>query len=274
MKAPRRRHLVACSVAGYLLILVISLTALSCQSHPANQRARVVDSFEGGAINGAVWTRAWWVEHKGRPTNQESRDGGASLRVTVSEGDKGLRGRSGQETERSELLERYRSPVGAALLYSFSFLIPEDFPIVDVRLVVGQWKQTTAKLRLKHSPVIAQRYRNGRFSITIDNDSGQKELFAVGTPSKPALVGQWADLSYRIRFSKDDSGVLDVWMNGVQIVSYRGQLGYASDGDTTYFRLGLYRDTMTQPMTAYFDSFSRESLGVDVAELRQPQAEP
>jgi hypothetical protein len=44
-------------------------------------------------------------------------------------------------------------------------------------------------------------------------------------------------------------------MNGEQVVDYTGQIGYKSDLNTSYFRLGLYRDTMEVPMTVYYDDF-------------------
>ena len=45
-------------------------------------------------------------------------------------------------------------------------------------------------------------------------------------------------------------------MDEEQIVDYIGQLAYTDDLNTSYFRLGLYRDTMTEPMTVFFDDFN------------------
>jgi hypothetical protein len=210
------------------------------------------DSFEQDRINW-FWKTFWFVKSTGGVDDAFSFSGDSSLRVTVNEGDFGQRGRSGQANERSELLERRRHPLGSDLWYSFAVYVPENFPIRNIRLVMGQWKQTSIPFYLKHSPVVAQRFVNGVFSITVSNDSGMETLYQTGGTYRPALVGEWTTFVYHMRFDKGDDGLLEVWMNDEQIVDYRGQLGYVEDFNTTYFRLGLYRDQLEQPMTMYFD---------------------
>ncbi len=105
-------------------------------------------------------------------------------------------------------------------------------------------------------------FENGVLSITINNDSGQHSLFETGSPENPALVGEWTDFNYHIRFAKDKTGVLEVWMNDEKIVDYSGQLSYSDDMNSSYFRLGLYRDAYLVPMIVYFDDFQLVSEGV------------
>lgn len=163
-------------------------------------------------------------------------------------------GRSGQATERSELLLRTMLPIEQEIEARLSVYVPADFPIDDTRLIINQWKQGTIRYGLKRSPVLATRYRNGRLSITINTDNGREELYAAGGPTAPALHDRWSELRYRVRFAKDRSGVLDVWLDGEQIVSYRGLLAYESDFNRFRFRNGLYRDAMDEPMTLYYDN--------------------
>ncbi|MEE4194137.1 MAG: polysaccharide lyase [Anaerolineae bacterium] len=209
------------------------------------------DSFESERIN-RYWTTTWW-SRDGGVDDAVAIDGENALRVVVQQGDHPLFGKSGQATERSELNERHRHAVGQDVWYSFSVYVPEDFPIQDTRLVMGQWKQTAIFLWKKHSPAVAQRFRDGRFQITINNDSGRQYLFEEGTAEDPALVGEWTSFVYHIRFDKGENGRLEVWMNGEQVIDYTGQIGYRGDLNTSYFRLGLYRDTMNTPMTVYYD---------------------
>ena len=211
------------------------------------------DSFEEENIN-RYWTQTWWSK-TGGVDDTVAFDGDSSLRVVVQQGDHRLFGKSGQSTERSELNERHRHPLGQDVWYSFSVYIPEDFPIEDVRLVMGQWKQTAIFLWKKHSPSVAQRYRNGAFFITINNDAGKQYLFQTGSLDEPALLGQWTSFRYHVRFDKGENGRLEVWMNDEKIVDYTGQLGYTSDLNSSYFRMGLYRDTMIEPMIVYYDDF-------------------
>lgn len=217
------------------------------------------DSFEGQEVDSGFWSKTWWVSGQSGVDDQVYSEGLSSLRVTVKEGDHRLFGKSGQATERCELVEKNRHPLNEDLWYSFSVYVPSDFPMEDVRLVMGQWKQTALALYKKHSPVIAQRYRNGNFSITINNDAGQQTVFTTGDEQNPALIGGWTEFRYHLRFSKAQDGVLEVWMNGELVVNYEGQLAYSDDLNTCYFRLGLYRDRLDVPMTVYFDDFRVES---------------
>jgi hypothetical protein len=54
-------------------------------------------------------------------------------------------------------------------------------------------------------------------------------------------------------------------MNDKEIINYKGitayseKYGYSNPGKF-YFKMGLYRDTMDEPMTAYFDEFHKAEL--------------
>lgn len=235
------------TVSWLVVVLVLWLLLTACRSADWSYE----DSFEEPRIN-RYWTTMWW-SRDGGVDDAFAVDGQHSLRVIVQEGDHRLFGKSGQSTERSELNERHRHKVGQDVWYAFRVYVPEDFPIQDTRLVMGQWKQTAIFLWKKHSPAVAQRFRNGRFQITINNDAGREYLYEDGTADDPALVGEWTSFVYHIRFDKGDNGRLEVWMNGEQIIDYSGQIGYKDDLNTSYFRLGLYRDTMAEPMTVYYD---------------------
>ncbi len=232
-----------------LMVFFLMVTLSACRSTDWSY----ADSFEVERIN-RYWTTTWW-SRDGGVDDTVAMDGENALRVVVQAGDHRLFGKSGQATERSEINERHRHPFGRDVWYSFSVYVPEDFPIEDTRLVMGQWKQTAIFLWKKHSPAVAQRFRNGVFQITINNDSGRTYLYEDGSAADPTLVGEWTSFVYHIRFDKAQNGRLEVWMNGEQIIDYSGQIGYRGDLNTSYFRLGLYRDTMEQPMTVYYDDF-------------------
>ena len=52
--------------------------------------------------------------------------------------------------------------------YGFSLLIPEDLPILDKHLVISSCKQSDVS-----RPLVAQRFRDGRHSLTVE--AGQEE---------------------------------------------------------------------------------------------------
>ncbi len=70
------------------------------------------------------------------------RAGHSALRIAVRPHDFFMEGAPGTSgTERDELLEAYPywTHTNAPFEFSWSMYLPEDFPIVPVRLVVAQW---------------------------------------------------------------------------------------------------------------------------------------
>lgn len=184
------------------------------------------------------------------------RSGAAALRVEVREGDVAMVGGDGTATERTELQEAdERHPrFGETHEYSFSMYVPPEFPTVDTRLVTAQWHQRCV-VCLKRSPIVAQRYRHGVLSITVDFLDGRKTIYRHPQP----IRARWVDFRYRIRFGLTD-GAVAAWMDGLQVVDYQGPLGYPDDGPDVDFRFGLYRDRVAMPMVIYFDDFRKERL--------------
>lgn len=77
--------------------------------------------------------------------------------------------------ERAELWEA--DPLvlsfGTEVWYRFAMYVDPRIPDTDVnRLVVGQWKQSGG-----HSPILAQRFKGRRFTITIEQDFEQPLLY-------------------------------------------------------------------------------------------------
>ena len=133
----------------------------------------------------------------------------------------------------------------------FSFLVPPDFPIVDVRLVLSQWKQSA----LDGSPIVAQRHRAGRHHLTVRDleTSGEwRDVFEL-----PAIVpGKWHDMVFHVRFAHDATGLVEAWMDGRAVARSAGPTGSPRGAGTFYHKVGLYRDTMPAPMTIYVDNYA------------------
>jgi hypothetical protein len=229
------------------LLLVALAVAASAET--------IVDGFEEGTLGPLWWLRA----EPGRVTVQREvvRSGASALRVEVREGDLAGVGGDGEATERTEIqLARERwARFGETHEYAFSMYVPPGFPIADVRLVTSQWKQICNDCAKSRSPIVAQRYRRGELRITIETPQGRQTIFR-----RPGLLqGRWLDLRYRIRFHLTD-GAVTAWLDGAQVVDYRGPLGFDDDPPDVYFRLGLYRNRMAEPMVLYFDDFRTERL--------------
>jgi hypothetical protein len=234
-----------------LLVVLLVLTWAEAAS-----AASVADGFESGTI-GTLW-RTHRIRPGGATVQQDIvRSGTYALRFDLHQGDMAGRGGDGEATERAELQEAdgLWARFGETHEYRFSLYVPPDFPIVDRRLVVGQWKQTCEDCSKDRSPIVAQRFRRGVFFVTIETPQGRKIIYQ----HPQAILGQWLDLRYRIRLAWAD-GSVTLWLNGVRVADYQGTLGYPDDPPEVYFKFGLYRDRLSQPMTIYFDDYRKEQV--------------
>jgi hypothetical protein len=70
------------------------------------------------------------------------------------------------------------------------------------------------------------------------------------------MRGRWLDFRFETRFSRGQEGLIGGWLNLEAILDYRGPRsiggrGYPARG-FVYFKTGLYRDEMREPMRVYF----------------------
>jgi len=172
-----------------------------------------------------------------------------------------------KDSERDELLEatKLTSKENAAYEYSFSMFMPTNFPIVPTRLVIAQWKQFCGGNDncSDDSPVLAIRYVSGVLKITHQIGRHQTMLYET----REELRGQWLDFKFQTRFTTNETGCVKAWLDGKQVVDYKGVNAYAENASTGYpspsrfyFKMGLYRDLMAEPMTIYIDEYRKKEL--------------
>jgi len=164
---------------------------------------------------------------------------------------------------RSELKDKFRAQMGKEYWYRFSMFIPIDFPIHRNRLILSQW-HGVAEYELgevSRSPVLAQRFSEGKFYITLryseqkvqtSNNGIKKRIYKT----KDLKLGIWNDFIYHINWSYQNDGFVNVWLNGKQIVSYTGPVGY-NDKEGPYFKFGIYRNDIEETYTVYYDEYRR-----------------
>jgi len=227
----------------------------------APDRIRLADDFQGGIA--PFWGRDWMPAGGMRFVPDPAAPVGQALAITLHHGDCPDVGGDGERTERAELheLPSVTLPTETEVWYAVSLYLPRDFPLVDRRLVVGQWYQPSPDPRLQaiRSPLVANRFRAGVFSITRQDDSTRVVLFE--TPGD--VRGRWLRLAYHLRFSHS-GGRLEIWLDGQQVVDYAGPLAYPQAHDRVHFRLGLYRDHLPIPMTLLVRDFRRGADRRDV----------
>lgn len=146
--------------------------------------------------------------------------------------------------------------------YSFSMFIPPDFPIVPTRLVIAQWMQLCpATGCIPNHPVIAVRYVAGELIVSHQVGPEKEILYH----SNEEIRNRWLDFHFDIRFSQQATGRIKAWLNKKVIVDYQGWNAYTAVGgysthDPFFFKMGLYRDTMREPITIYVDEYRKEEL--------------
>jgi hypothetical protein len=142
--------------------------------------------------------------------------------------------------------------------------LPPDFPVVPTRVVLAQWKQRCREEACTpDNPTIAVRYESGELFITHQVTSERQTLYRTNAD----LRGQWLDFRFKLRFSQTANGAMKAWLGPDQIVDYTGVNAYpetAGYSDRFHFKVGLYRDTMPQPMTLFLDEYRKELLSEGV----------
>lgn len=224
------------------------------------------DGFETPQLNN-IWSKDRMVKGALEMQSGILRKGHSAAMITLKTGDvfEAGQGKS-KDNERDELQETDRlfSVEGKIYEYQFSLFLPDSFPIVPVRLLIAQWKQYCGGNGLcsDDSPVLAIRYVSGRLYITLLTDSTTKTVFQT----TDEVRNKWLDFKFKVRFSRLDNGLVNnAWLNEKQIISFKGMTCYTSKKgygaqSYFYFKTGLYRDLMPEPMTIYIDEYRKKEL--------------
>jgi hypothetical protein len=239
----------------WTLIVAALVSTLACRS-----RSPVHDGFEATTI-GSSWDTRKLLPGAADVQSSIVRAGERALRITIREGDQ-IPEEQGTVLERAEIEEvkRLEARLDETYDYSFSLFFPQDFPLVPTRLVVAQWKQRCAVENCTpDNPTIALRYSAGEFLITHQIDTERRALYRTTDD----LRNKWLDFKFRIRFSRTGDGSITAWRGDDLLVEYTGVNAYPEGSgyeERFYFKTGLYRDRMAEPMTMYIDEYRKERV--------------
>lgn len=82
-----------------------------------------------------------------------------------------------------------------------------------------------------------------------------------------------------MRFTPQATGFVRTWLDGKQVIDFTGATSNPENADTGYvppiflpFRMGLYRNVMSEPMTIYLDEYHKRQLNED--EFPKPTKNP
>jgi hypothetical protein len=230
----------------------------ACQRTPS----AVYDGFESPALS-SLWETRRFIPGAVRIQSSVARAGRSAARITLRPGDQ-IPQEKGTSLERAELQEAralwVREDSGA--VYSFSLFLPQDFPLLSTRLVIGQWKQNCpVESCAPDNPVIAVRYQNGELTVTKRTGAEMETLYRT----RAEIRNRWLDFTFLVRFSRNGDGRIRASLGGTTIVDYRGVTAYPEAGGYSrpaefYFKTGLYRDRAPETMTIYLDEYRKEAL--------------
>jgi hypothetical protein len=242
-----------------LFVIIIAVTG--CRNRVIN----VSDSFDKPGLS-SIWSTDRMEKQSFEIQSKIVHNGTGAAKITLRTGDVHEEGQGNDKpTERDELLEATRllSLEGAEYEFKFSMFLPDTFPISPVRLVVAQWKELCVGDSCHNdSPVVAMRYSSGVFSITLQTSDHRTNLYECSDE----IRNRWIDFRFLIRFSTGQDGKLIAYMDDKEIVKYNGitsypeSRGYTLKKNRYYFKMGLYRDIIPEPMCIYIDDYSKKEI--------------
>jgi len=252
---------------GSINLKAIAVSLLGATTLFADNPSDWAPSLESKTYTFAKLSNGWRLMSPDKPYSITRSDvarhsGGNSIRFELRGGE--AWNQQVDPSFRSEISTDEYVAMNSVQWYGFSLFIPRDFPIEDNRCVIGQWhdKAKSQMGELDKSPEVAQRFRNGRFYVTVRHSDERLVSDPEKVPEEVLFettnfaVGHWNDFVYQIKWSYRKNGFVNGWLNGKQIIKYRGPVGY-NDEIGPVFNFGLYRDSSNKAYVVYFDRYRR-----------------
>jgi len=243
------------------LLVSFLITGMSCHRTEINVR----DDFENPELSN-IWSTSRMELHSFKIQSKIVRNGLHAANIAIRTGDVVETATNGNNvSERDELMENWSlwSVEENKYEYKFSIFLPDSFPIIPVRLVLAQWKQfCPIGVCSEYSPVLALRYQSGKIFFTVQTDSVRHTLWKLDDDVR----NRWLDFTFQIRFSRKGNGEVDGFLNGKHIINYTGvtsyseTLWYLAIKNRYYFKMGLYRDRIPEPMFIYIDQYAKKEI--------------
>lgn len=147
---------------------------------------------------------------------------------------------------RAELRDLYVASPDEAIQYRFNTYVPAA-PVFDglPRLVLAQWHDRKEDGERAQRPPLSLRVIDGQLKLMVWNDEVWKQqgpngdglvIYSQPVGSKP----MWLEQVYKVRWSANGNGRVEVWWNGHRVADYRGAIGYGDDSFGPYFKFGVY----------------------------------
>jgi len=140
------------------------------------------------------------------------------------------------DRERSELTEINKvTTSGSKYWYGWNIYFPKEYNnVYPTKVALGQFHQYHS------SPAWMFQNHNGGYHL----DGYTPEYITL--IDKKELLGKWHKIEVQARWTRENDGYLNIWVNGVQKVKYTGRTMTAS---AIFFKYGIYRSFMSRYKT-------------------------
>lgn len=259
------------------IIAIVSLFFLSCENQDDNNSnqgenppeevgvVRFSDDFEGNFnLDPSNESRNVWYE---------STRGQSTVEISTNAS---IPARSGNNCIEAHMVANEnslsRAEIGVNLSqslgdywYGLSVYIPDDYDISQMVLdrdtfysVIAQWGVW------ENNPGLPD------FALRLGHDNGEDKFFITYEPSTdfvllwdgPLIQGQWVDWIFHIKWTKDNTGVFEVWQNNNKVYSRENFQTTDGDGSEVKSKIGMYysswgnRQRGYDEIKIYFDKFT------------------
>ncbi len=192
----------------------------------------------------------------------QSRLGDGCVEVSIHGEDLVARG------NRSEISISNFDPLNTTVWYAWSFMIPEDFidEIPDKPIMISQFHMLPDFEKGERwgtydaEPMLSVTYRYEGEVSYIRINYGLKNYNLNTVAELPIEKGVWIDLMFHLKWSRDQTGFVEAFMNGKAVSPFNG-IDYKVHGPNMYndvppyLKFGIYRDKELHTVVnkIYFD---------------------
>ncbi len=175
------------------------------------------------------------ADHSFSLTKNIKREGNTAGRFQLNEKDPKIKGDTKVE------LTQTQNTATAEGWYGFSQYFPDTYVPDSSEEIITQWLDESAKGKpVNRSPTNAIITADDKLKWMIrgDTDAGTSvgnNYIDLGTIPK----NRWIDWVVHIKYSQDNSGILEVWMDGIKVIDRQNLTNSYYDGTYPYLKFGL-----------------------------------
>lgn len=182
---------------------------------------------------------------------RRSQNNNSVLRFEVKAGDRASFDKD--DRDRSEATDSVHFPMGEVVWNAYRVKVADGFAVPSEEnswFIIGQWHGSANDNR---SPYIAAQMQGNDLvflrRFLSNGKQTAREMYRMNNVPR----NEWLNIVIEHKVSETD-GLLNIWLNGSQVVKFEGPLGYWDHQDAGYWKFGIYRSaTDTNAVVEYRD---------------------